>query len=1307
MPARPPETAVPAEPAGLRERLGELTLRDEHRLERRVEKALRHPEDERGLAKLLQQIEEGARLVDKRRRAVPEITYPEQLPVAARRDELLSTIRDNQVVVVAGETGSGKTTQLPKICLELGRGVRGLIGHTQPRRLAARTVAERIADELDVQLGAAVGYAVRFSDRTRDDTLIRLMTDGLLLAEIQHDRLLRRYDTIIVDEAHERSLNIDFLLGYLHRILPKRPDLKLIITSATIETARFSEHFFDAPVVEVSGRTFPVEVRYRPTVDPDDPEGEERDQIEAIGDAVEELATESDPTHPGDVLVFLSGEREIRDTAEALTGRFRDQLEILPLYARLATADQQKIFRRGKGGRRRVVLATNVAETSLTVPGIKYVVDPGFARISRYSARLKVQRLPIERVSQASANQRKGRSGRTSPGIAIRLYSEEDFDARPEFTDPEILRTSLAAVILQMASLGLGEIEEFPFLDPPDKRQVRDGINLLSELGAIDAQRGLTPLGRRLARLPVDPRMGRMVLEADRLGCADEVITIAAALSIQDPRERPAEKAAQADQLHARFKDETSDFLAYLNLWRHLRERQKELNKSQFRKETKAEFLHFMRIREWQDLAAQLRTSAKAAGVTINQLPAEPPFIHQALLAGLLSHVGLRDAAKRDYLGARGARFTIFPGSALARKQPTWVMVAELVETSRLFGRTAAKIDPAWVEPLAQHLVSRSYSEPRWEAKRGSVIASERVTLYGLPIVAGRKIQFGKIDPEVSRSLFLRKALVENDWQTKHHFVRDNAKLMDEVRELEDVARRRDLLVDDQTLYDFFAARVPEGIVDQRGFDRWWRDARQATPDLLTFTPELLLRSDVDVGGRPGTWKQGGLELQLSYRFEPGAENDGVTVHVPLRALGQVQPKGFDWLVPALRPELVTALIRALPKELRRPLVPVPQVVSEVVARLRPRKGPIFDQIAALLGELRGVRVVPHEVWDVEKLPPHLRMTFRVEDERGRVLAEGKSLEALQAQLRPRLRAELTAATSSLERTGLKDWPSGLTIPKAVALPDTGQAIRAYPSLVDEGGKSVGVRVHDTPGVQSVAMRAGTRRLLLLTCPAPLKWVQSKLTTAEGLALAVAPHGSVGAALEDCMVAAVDALTAEAGGPAWDEPAWRRLRDHVAGHLAERTLAVARDTARVLDAERDVRRRLEGMTAEPLRPAVSDVMTQLRRLVSPGFVARTGAARLRDVERYLHAADRRLERLPSAPAPDLDRMRAIQELEQAYHHLLDTWPPGKPLAPQLLDVRWLLEELRVSHFAQTLGVKGQVSAKRIRKLLDEAAAAAR
>jgi ATP-dependent helicase HrpA len=1299
----PSEQADSEQLEALRERLARLTLRDEQRLQRRLDRVRRgHAEFE----PLVAEIARGEATIARRLAAVPEVSYPPQLPVSARRDDLLAAIGEHQVVIVAGETGSGKTTQLPKICLELGRGVRGAIAHTQPRRLAARTVAERIAEELGVQLGEAVGYAVRFSNKSQSDTLVRLVTDGLLLAEIQHDRLLRRYDTVIVDEAHERSLNIDFLLGYLHQLLPQRPDLKLVITSATIDPGRFSEHFGGAPVVEVSGRTYPVEVRHRPlAAEPgtdEDEDGEpvapapDRDPVDAIGDAVEELLRDG----PGDVLVFLSGEREIRDTAEALTGRLPSRIDVLPLYARLAPQEQQRVFQRHDA--RRVVLATNVAETSLTVPGIGSVVDPGTARISRYSSRLKVQRLPIEPVSRASADQRKGRCGRQSDGICIRLYSEEDFEGRPAYTDPEILRTSLAAVILQMESLGLGEVEDFPFLDPPDRRQIGDGLALLHELGALDPQapdpsKRLTALGRRLAQLPVDPRLGRMVLEADRLGCADEVVVIAAALSIQDPRVRPLEERAQADQQHARFKDESSDFVGFLNLWRYLREQQRELSGNQFRKRCKSEYLHYLRVREWQDLASQLRQAARGVGVTINQEPAEPEQVHVALLSGLLSHVGLHNVRRREYEGARGARFAIQNGSVLARKQPAWVMVAELMETNRLWGRTAAQIQPSWIEPLAQHLLKYTYEAPHWERKRGSVVATERATLFGLPVVAGRKVAYGAIDPVLSRELFIRCALVEGDWHTRHEFVARNAAVLEELEELEHRARRRDILAGDEVIFGFYDARVPDDVVSVAHFDRWWKGARRADPGLLDFPRDLLVSGDaadlLDPRARPDAWQQGELTLALSYRFEPGAEHDGVTVHVPLAALAQLRDSGFDWLVPGLRHELVIALIRSLPKDRRRPLVPIPELATDVVAGLRPRKGRLVDAVARELERARGVRVAASD-FDLARLPAHLRMTFSVEGEDGEVLARGDDLEALRVALRPRQRAELAAATVSIERSGLRDWPGG-GLPRSIELRAGG--VSAYPALVDEGD-SVAIRALETEGAQRTAMHAGTRRLLALTVPSPVRAVQRELGGAASLTLAGAPHGGAGALLDDAVVAALDALIASGGGPAWDDAGWLALRAHVAAGLVETTAAIVAGAVEILDAARDLRLALDALPSDgALRPARLDVAAQLGGLVYPGFLAATGAARLPDVTRYLRGAVRRLERLPDAPAADRDRMGVLHELEAELRRRREASPAAAVAAR---EVGWMLQELRISNFAQGLGVRGQISAKRVRRALE-------
>lgn len=1323
-------TAPPSSPrqalAALRDGLTETTLRDAARLGRRLD-GLRGTRDPQRLAaaldRLTADVDAARQRLAARRAAVPAITYPEQLPVSARRDDIAAAIRDHQVVVVAGETGSGKTTQLPKICLELGRGVRGQIGHTQPRRIAARSVAERIAEELAVPLGDAVGYTVRFADRASDSTLVKVMTDGILLAEMQGDRLLTGYDTIVIDEAHERSLNIDFILGYLHQLLPRRPDLKLVITSATIDPQRFSSHFGGAPVVEVSGRTYPVELRYRPLVQPavldeddglDDlerPQGRRnpllrkgnetpveqdvvRDQVEAICDAVAELAAEG----PGDVLVFLSGEREIRDTAEALNRLQLRHTEVLPLYARLSAAEQHRVFTPHTG--RRVVLATNVAETSLTVPGIRYVVDPGTARISRYSTRLKVQRLPIEAVSQASANQRAGRCGRTSDGICIRLYSEEDYLARPEFTEPEVLRTNLASVILQMTALGLGDVERFPFVDPPDRRSVKDGVDLLVELGALDpakppAER-LTAIGRRLARLPVDPRLGRMILEADRNGCVREVMVVAAALSIQDVRERPVDAQQQADEKHRRFADEHSDFVTLLNLWEYLRERQKELSGSAFRRLCRSEYLNYLRVREWQDLYAQLRRLAASLDVTLNTEPADPQRVHQSLLAGLLSHVGLRDAAARDYQGARGARFAVFPGSALARKPPAWLMAAELVETSRLWARTVARIEPEWVEPLAGHLVKRTYSEPHWEKKRAAVVAVERVTLYGVPLVAGRTVGYGRVDPELSRELFVRHALVEGDWDTRHAFFHENRRLLDDVEDLENRARRRDILVDDETLFAFYDARIPADVVSGRHFDAWWKQARRESPDLLTYTPELLVSADADAVSEadyPDTWRQGDLTLGLTYQFEPGAAADGVTVHVPVTVLNRLDADGFEWQVPGLRHELVTALLRSLPKHLRRSFVPAPDTAREVLGVLQPGREPLLDALSRELARLGG-HPVPRTEFDPSKVPGHLRMTFRVEDGGGRLLAEGKDLDALKLRLRPKVATTIAQAAQGVERAGLTDWTVG-------AVPRTfdGAGVQGFPALVDEGG-TVAVRVLPTLTDQQRAMPIGTRRLLMLTTPSPAKAVLGRLDNRTRLALASAPHGGAVAFFDDCLACAVDHVVEEAGGPAWDEPGFRRLQAAVRARAEGVLTEVVGVVADALAVAADVDRAARSTQSLVLLPALTDVREQRAGLVFPGFVAATGYHRLRDVVRYLRAAAARLEKLPERPERDRELMWRVELVQQSYADLRARLRPGAAVPPAVEELRWMIEELRVSFWAQHLGTPYPVSEKRIQKAMD-------
>ncbi|MGY1698962.1 ATP-dependent RNA helicase HrpA [Geodermatophilus sp. SYSU D00766] len=1312
----------------LRSRLAALTLEDEHRLGRRLE-GLRRTRDEAARARALERIAADVAAAEgrvaRRRAAVPAVTYPEALPVSARRDDIAAALREHQVVVVAGETGSGKTTQLPKIALELGRGVRGRIGHTQPRRIAARTVAERIAEELDTPLGGAVGWKVRFTDQVGDGTLVKLMTDGVLLAEIAHDRLLRQYDTIIVDEAHERSLTIDFLLGYLAQLLPQRPDLKVVITSATIDVDRIAKHFgvdgAEVPVVEVSGRTYPVEIRYRPVVDPDDPDADpDRDQVTAIGDAVEELAAEG----PGDVLVFLAGEREIRDAADGLTERFPG-VEVLPLYSRLSTADQHRVFQPHTG--RRIVLATNVAETSLTVPGIRYVVDPGTARISRYSARTKVQRLPIEPISQASARQRSGRCGRVAEGVAIRLYTEDDFDARPEYTDPEILRTSLAAVLLQMAALDLGAVEDFPFVDPPDRRAVADGRALLEELGALQDGR-LTDTGRALAQLPLDPRLGRMVVEADRRGVLEEVLVIAAGLTIQDPRERPAEHQQAADQAHARFADEHSDFLTLLNLWRYLTEQQDALSGSAFRRTVKREFLHYLRIREWQDLHGQLRGTARRLGMTVGDLAAEPDErgISVSLLAGLLSQVGLQlegpsgrrggqEAQRRDgdrrrggreYLGARGARFVIAPGTPLAKKPPRWVVAAELVETSRLFARTVARVDPDDVERLAGHLVTREYSEPRWDAKRGSVVASERVTLYGIPLVVGRRVQYGSIDPVVSRELFIRHALVQGEWTTHHRFWAENQRALERVAELEERARRRDIRVDDETLFELYDARVPADVVSTRHFDRWWKRARHETPDLLTLTPEVLtnaaaagqLRVEDFPDEVPLTQ---GLTLPLSYAFAPGTPQDGVTVDVPLAVLDtvteQTSGESLAFTVPGLREELVTALLRTLPKQLRRALVPIPDRVREVLPRIAPTE-PLLPALERELRRSAGV-VVPPDAWQPAQVPDHLRATFRVLDDAGRALATGKELPRLRAQVAPQARASLARAASDLERTGLTAWTIG-ELPRTVEVRRGGHVVTAFPALVDEGA-TAGVRVVATEAEATRLTWRGARRLLVLVAGSPTRQVVKGMSPSTRLSLQFNPDGEIPALVGDCVDAAADELVAAAGGPPRDEATFTALVATARQQLLPLTQDAVRRVEAVLTQAREV---AVAIGAAPGRrvpdAAIADLRRQMGGLLHRGFVADAGRRRLPDLVRYLRAMAHRLEKLPANAARDalwMDQVAAVTaEYEQLRRQVPPTGAPDDPVA----RIRWMLEELRVGLFAQQIGTPRPVSEQRLYKAID-------
>ena len=1365
---------------------------------------------------------------------IPEvITYPEELPVSERRDDIMNAIRDNQVVIIAGETGSGKTTQIPKMCLELGLGEKGLIGHTQPRRLAARSVAERIAEELGQKIGETVGYQVRFTSEVGEHSAIKLMTDGILLAEIQNDKLLRRYSTLIIDEAHERSLNIDFILGYLKRILPQRPDLKVIITSATIDPERFARHFSPSyvpgkgivdenlsdeereiaeailpddapPIIEVSGRTYPVEIRYRPLEGDelylDDEEvAEDRDPTDAILDAIKELSKEA----PGDILIFFSGEREIRDAKDAIEAMVakspRLNYEVLPLYARLSLAEQHRVF--SPGSRPRIVLATNVAETSLTVPGIKYVIDTGTARISRYSARTKVQRLPIERISQASANQRSGRCGRVSDGIAIRLYSEEDFNSRPEFTDPEILRTNLAAVILQMIAIGVvrepGDISRFPFVQPPASRAINDGVNLLRELGALTERtrrkgRGgnnsatLTAIGRAMAAFPVDPRLARMIIEGGRRGCAKEMMVLAAALTIQDPRERPADVRAEADAMHARFVDDTSDFSSFLLLWDYINEQQAALSSSQLRKMCHREFINYLRIREWQDLFAQLREMGRTANIHASggrdiNASAHEVDIHKSLLTGLLSHVGVKEEREKDskgrnrgpreYLGARGTKFAIFPGSGLFKKGPDWVLSAELVETSRLWARTNAAIEPQWIEEVGKHLISVQYSEPHWSLSSGAAVAYAKGTLFGLTIYADRPVQYARVDAAAAREIFIQSALVEGQWHTQHKFYLRNQRALAEVEELEARLRRRDLRVDDSVLFAFYDARIPAHVTDVRAFDKWWKQARLEDDNYLDFNPEKLINeeaADYDDSQFPRQWVQrtdsGELTLDLRYEYAPtagiggartdAAKRDGVAVQVPILFLNQLSPEPFRWQIPGLRHELVTALIKSLPKAIRRNFVPAPDVARAACAALEEDYSPATDELlpslALVLRRLRGVVVEP-EAFNWDAVPEHLKMGFQVRNARNKILGEGKDLRALQQQLHKEIRSALAdslgasdeamakmvalaqggssnasgparpgsakgaknpakgtqseagASGGVREVTGLTEFPAGMfpdgAIPRKVQRVIATQAVNGYPALVDEE-TSVGLRIFPTEAEQLHAQRRGIIRLLQLQVPSPVRYVSEHLSHKEKIVFTQNPHGSIDELIRDCTVAALDHLVPHT--PIFTHAEYSELYEHVRAELIETVFDVTKLVAEILSEATALKKAIKKATSLTTMHAVSDVKAQMENLVYPGFVAQTGYDQLVHIPRYLKAAQVRLTKLGPNLHRDNQLMLTVQDLEDSYDNAVKSLPAGTIVPDALRRVNWMIEELRVSFFAQELGTAYTVSEKRIAKAQREA-----
>ena len=1295
----------------LYERLDQCLIADRFPIRKKIQLLQRRLSEKKPADRLqdevIQLLERSEEKVGKRQYAA-EIKYPD-LPVSGRRDEIAKAIAENQVVVVAGETGSGKTTQLPKICLELGLGQKGMIGHTQPRRLAARTVANRIAEELETNLGSTVGYQVRFTEQVADNTMVKLMTDGILLAETQNDRYLERYEVLIIDEAHERSLNIDFLLGYLHRILPKRPDLKVIITSATINLERFSKHFNNAPVIEVSGRTYPVEVLYRPLEDLD--EGTEKSVPEGIVSAAEELVRmerKQGRSGAGDILVFLSGEREIREAAEYLRkavqqGRLK-HIEVMPLYARLSLAEQNRIFN-SRGAGRRIVLSTNVAETSLTVPGIRYVIDPGLARISRYSYRSKVQRLPIEAVSQASANQRKGRCGRVAEGICIRLYSEEDFISRPEFTDAEIRRTNLAAVILQMLNLRLGSIDQFPFIDPPDSRYINDGFKLLQELGAVDGKRNLTRLGRQLSRLPVDPKIGRMLLAAAQNNCLSEMIIIASALSVQDPRERPMEKQQAADQKHREYADEESDFVTLINLWHRYEEQRQELSQNQLRKYCQKNFLAYMRMREWRDVHRQLHLICKNLDYKENSAPASYESLHKALLSGLLGNMGFKQEGK-EYLGARNRRFSIFPGSMLYKKAPKWIMAAELVETSRLFARMVARIDPLWAEPLADHLVKRSYLEPHWEKKKAQVVAQEQVTLYGLIIIPGRTVHYGKVDPEVSQQIFIRSALVEGHFQTKGKFFSHNRELLSTIESLEAKSRRRDLLVDEDTLADFYQDKLHslkgEQVVNGAGFESWRQKIEQQDPQTLFMREEDILQRSADhvsQSSYPEQLDLSGAKLKLSYHFEPGAKDDGVTLHAPLVLLNQLPEERLQWLVPGMLKEKCVALLKGLPKALRKNFVPIPDYVDAFVDAAVFGDGSLNEALALHLKRMTGARITAEDL-DAVEVDDHYKVNVRLFADRKKFIAEGRNLKQLQSLHGQKAQQALTAAPSeSWGRKGITAWDFD-DLADAITLKQAGGLeVEVYPGIQDNGD-SVELKVFESRDMARKITRRGLARLFLLQLGEQIRYLKNKLPAFQQTAMQLGKVQSKKSLEEDLLLHGVISTfidTPEQSCIASKAEFEKRLQDYRADYC-DQVIKEARFMGEIAGRYHAVTKQLSGKVDLQSITILNDIKAQVAELICSGFLLSLPAGLLQELIRYLKGVELRLEKYQR----ELPRQRMLseqlQQFWQQYIKKKEMLDKHQQFSEALESYRWLLEEYRVSLFAQQLGTKVTVSEKRLKQL---------
>ncbi|GAB4195857.1 MAG: ATP-dependent RNA helicase HrpA [Wenzhouxiangellaceae bacterium] len=1234
---------------------------------------------EKQTAQWRQRLQQSAQRVAQRTRNTPTLNYDPDLPITQHRQDLIEAIRQHPVVIVAGDTGSGKSTQLPKLCLEAGRGSRGLIGCTQPRRIAARSVAARVAEEMQVTVGGLVGFQVRFTDRSDEQTRIKFMTDGILLAEVPHDRWLDAYDTLIIDEAHERSLNIDFLLGYLKRVLSRRPDLRVIITSATIDTERFAKHFDQAPVIQVEGRTYPVEIRYR-----EPPADGERGLYSGLIDAVDEL-NRLDPQ--SDILVFLSGEREIREAANRLRRRQYRHTEVQPLYARLSQQAQMAVFH--PGPQRRIVLATNVAETSLTVPRIRFVIDTGLARISRYNHRSRIQRLPIEPISQASANQRAGRCGRLGPGVCIRLYAEDDFDSRPAFTEPEILRTSLASVILRLAAMGLGDIEAFPFIEPPPRAMVSDAFQLLQELQAMDGERQLTPLGRQLSRLPVDVRLGRMLVEGERLGCLRELLVLCAVLAIQDPRERPLEMAQAADQAHARFHDTKSDFAGLLKLWHWLIEQRSELGSSAYRKELERGFLSWQRVREWQDLRRQLAEICRDAGMNVNTQAGDGEAIHLALLSGLLSHIGQRDDERGDYQGARGRRFHIFPGSALFKSKSPWLMCAEIVETGRVYGRTVAAINSRWLERQGEHLLRWRYFDPYWEPRSGRVMGYAQITLYGLTIAERRRLHYGPHDTSGAHRLFILHALVRGEMQQPPPFISANRQQVQALQQEEHKRRRHDLLVREDRLVAFFAERIPAELHTVKDFLAWYRQQPPASQQRLLYTRELLLQTGrglADAEAYPDTITIQQQRFPLRYHFEPEADTDGVTVSIPLHALNTLSEAQLSWLVPGLLEEKIIALINTLPKPLRRALTPAGEYATAVLESVDLASGHLLDRLSHEIERITGLKV-NRESWKDDKLPAHLKMRIQVIDPQGRELAAGRDLAQLQQQLGQRARsAFLHQQGGDWQRDGLTDWSFG-------ALPDqviTSSGAKAWPAVVDQGA-AVGVRLFETLGKAQQQHRAGIIRLLQQPLNSELRYIEKNSGLGKTAGLHYAPLGSITELRQQLS----QWLLQQVARDTWqvrDADAFNRYQQQVRKALTPLGISVGKTLAQVLSDYHQIQCQLRERDHH-WNESLDDVQSQIDDLVYSGFLADISQSRLEHYPRYLQGILWRLEKLRSAPGKDLPRLRQIQPWWQRYLDYIETHAYNEALD----EYRWLVEEFRISLFAQQLKTAQPVSEKRLQQ----------